>query len=143
MFILLFIAFSALYRSNTFNIKLFVPLFLCIGAIAGAISYQKILYYTDDDSIRATFYVVATMLALKYSPLGAGWCNIEGGFAANTLGTVSAELSDQPQVLSLAIRLTPEIQAKGGVWFYPNIFIARPGGEAVVEKAELKVRRIW
>ena len=76
MFILLFIAFSALYRSNTFNIKLFVPLFLCIGAIAGAISYQKILYYTDDDSIRATFYVVATMLALKYSPLGAGWCTI-------------------------------------------------------------------
>ncbi|WP_290736693.1 MULTISPECIES: hypothetical protein [unclassified Fibrobacter] len=76
MFLLLFIAFAIVYRSNTFNIKLFIPLLFLIGIIAGAISYQKILYYTDDDSIRATFYVVATMLALKYNPLGAGWCTI-------------------------------------------------------------------
>lgn len=76
MFLLLFIAFAFVYRNNTFNIKLFIPLLFLIGIIAGAISYQKILYYTDDDSIRATFYVVATMLALKYNPLGAGWCTI-------------------------------------------------------------------
>ena len=76
MFLLLFIAFAVVYRSNTFNIKLFIPLLLLIGVVAGAISYQKILYYTDDDSIRATFYVVATMLAIKYYPLGAGWCTI-------------------------------------------------------------------
>jgi hypothetical protein len=76
MFLLLFIAFAVVYRSNTFNIKMFIPLLLLIGVVAGAISYQKILYYTDDDSIRATFYVVATMLAIKYYPLGAGWCTI-------------------------------------------------------------------
>lgn len=76
MFLLLFASFSILYRSKVINIKLLVTLLFIITAIAGAISYQKILYYTDEDSIRATFYVVATMLALKYQPLGAGWCTI-------------------------------------------------------------------
>lgn len=76
MFLLLFASFTILYRSKVINIKLLVILLFIITAIAGAISYQKILYYTDEDSIRATFYVVATMLALKYQPLGAGWCTI-------------------------------------------------------------------
>ena len=76
LFLLLFVAFTILYRSNTFNIKLFIPLIFLIGIIAGAISYQKILYYTDEDSIRASFYVVAVMLAIKYNPLGSGWCTI-------------------------------------------------------------------
>lgn len=76
MYLLLFISFTIIFRKNTFNVKLFIPIIIIVGLIAGAISYQKILYYTDSDSIRATFYVVATMLAIKYYPLGAGWCTI-------------------------------------------------------------------
>ena len=76
MYLLLYLSFAILFRNNTFNLKQFIPLILLVGLAAGAISYQKILYYSDTDSIRATFYVVAAMLAIKYDPFGAGWCTI-------------------------------------------------------------------
>lgn len=75
-FLLLFLSFSILVKYNIFNFKFLVPFIILIGISALAISYQKILYYTDEDSIRATFYVVAVLLAIKHFPLGAGWCTI-------------------------------------------------------------------
>jgi len=75
-FLILFLSFGFLARYNVLNFKFLVPLILIVGISALAISYQKILYYTDEDSIRATFYVVAVLLAIKHFPLGAGWCTI-------------------------------------------------------------------
>lgn len=75
-FLLLFLSFSFLAKYNIFNFKFLIPFIILIGISALAISYQKILYYTDEDSIRATFYIVAILLAIKHFPLGAGWCTI-------------------------------------------------------------------
>lgn len=76
LFLLLFLSFSTLLKFNKLNLKFLFPIIAFIGCCALAISYQKILFYTDADSIRATFYVVAILLALKFSPFGAGWCTI-------------------------------------------------------------------
>lgn len=75
-FLLLFISFSFLAKNNAFNFKFLIPFIVLIAISAFAISFQKILYYTDEDSIRATFYVVAILLAIKHFPLGAGWSTI-------------------------------------------------------------------
>ena len=50
------------------------------------------------------------------------------------------ELSDKPQTVTYVIRLSPVEIQKGAALLYPNIFITAPGGEAIVEKAELKIR---
>lgn len=76
LFLLLFLSFCVLLKFNKFNLKFLFPIITLIGCSALAISYQKILFYTDADSIRATFYVVAVLLALKFNPFGAGWCTI-------------------------------------------------------------------
>lgn len=87
LFLLLFFTFSFLFRKDTLNYKHLIPLVVVVGLIAGMISFQKIIYYTDEDSIRATFYIVAVLLAIKYFPLGSGWC---------TIGTWNAYRYDSP-----------------------------------------------
>ena len=73
--------------------------------------------------------------------LGVGWQNMAGRFVINGIGGVRFVLSDKPQTVTYVIRLHPEEMQKGAKIFYNNIFISAPGGEAVVEKAELKVRK--
>ncbi len=87
LFLLLFFTLSFLFRKDSLNYKLLIPLVVVVGAIAGMISFQKIIYYTDEDSIRATFYIVAVLLAIRYFPLGSGWC---------TIGTWNAYRYDSP-----------------------------------------------
>ena len=72
--------------------------------------------------------------------LGVGWQNMAGRFVVNGHGGVKFDLSDKPQTVTNVIRLSPMEMQKGAAIFYPNIFITAPGGEAIVEKAELKIR---
>ena len=73
--------------------------------------------------------------------LTAGWVNAADRFAANSSEVPGIVLSDRPQQLARTFRLTPRIRQKGGDAFYVNIFLSRPGGEFILQKAELKIRR--
>jgi hypothetical protein len=73
--------------------------------------------------------------------LTAGWVSATGRFAANRSEVPGIVLSEKPQVLTRTFRLTPQIRQKGGDAFYVNIFLSRPGGEFILQKAELKIRR--
>jgi hypothetical protein len=73
--------------------------------------------------------------------LGAGWSNAAGKFAVNGGGGRSFVLTDKPQTVTSVIRPLPEILQKGGKRCYNSIFLNTPGGEIIVEKAELIIRR--
>ncbi|MBO5793014.1 MAG: DUF4838 domain-containing protein [Lentisphaeria bacterium] len=73
--------------------------------------------------------------------LGAGWSNAAGKFVMNGGGGLNFLLSDKPQTLTSVITLLPQIAQKGGKRFYNSIFLNSPGGEIIVEKAELRVRK--
>lgn len=76
LFLMLFLAFSFLAKMDKFNIKFLALLTVIVGLAGAAISFQKIEFYTNAETIRASFYVVAVALAVKYFPLGAGLCTI-------------------------------------------------------------------
>ena len=73
--------------------------------------------------------------------LGAGWANGAGKFVVNGGGGAAFVLSDKPQTLTSVISPLPEIVQKGGKRCYNNIFLNTPGGEIIVEKAELVIRK--
>ena len=85
--------------------------------------------------------VTATLTGRGKAYLTAGWVNAAGRFAANSSDAPGIVLSDRPQNLSRTSRPTPRIRQKGGDAFYVNIFLSRPGGEFILQKAELKIRR--
>ncbi len=85
--------------------------------------------------------VTATLTGRSKAYLTAGWVNAAGRFAANSSEVPGIVLSDRPQNLSRTSRPTPRIRQKGGDAFYVNIFLRRPGGEFILQKAELRIRR--
>lgn len=85
--------------------------------------------------------VTVTLPGRGKAYLTAGWVNASGRFAANSSEEPGIVLSDKPQNLSRTFRLTPRIRQKGGDAFYVNIFLSRPGGEFILQKADLKIRR--
>lgn len=87
LFLMLFLSLSLLVKYNKLNFKFLFPILIIIGICGAAISFEKILFYSDADSIRATFYVTAALLAIKFFPFGAGWC---------TIGTWNAYRYDSP-----------------------------------------------
>lgn len=76
LFLMLFLSFTALAKYNKLNLKFLLVLMGIVGIAGGAISFQKIMFYTGEETIRASFYVVAALLALKFFPFGSGWCTI-------------------------------------------------------------------
>lgn len=85
--------------------------------------------------------VTVTLPGRGKAYLTAGWVNAAGRFAANSSEVPGIVLSDRPQNLSRTSRPTPRIRQKGSDAFYVNIFLSRPGGEFILQKAELKIRR--
>jgi|GEM_PF-4986577 len=85
--------------------------------------------------------VTVTLPGRGKAYLTAGWVNAAGRFAANSSEVPGTVLSDRPQVLTRTFRPTPQIRQKGGDAFYVNIFLSRPGGEFILQKAELRIRR--
>ena len=73
--------------------------------------------------------------------LGAGWNNAAGKFVTNGGGYKAFELSAKPQTVVNVITITPEITQKGGKRYYNNIFLNTSGGEIIVEKATLVIRK--
>lgn len=73
--------------------------------------------------------------------LGAGWSNAAGKFVANGGGSKGFVLSDKPQTITNVVTLIPEIAQKGGRRYYNNIFLNTSGGEIIVEKATLVIRK--
>ena len=73
--------------------------------------------------------------------LGAGWTNAAGKFVANGGGSKGFVLSDKPQTITNVVTLIPEIAQKGGRRYYNNIFLNTSGGEIIVEKATLVIRK--
>ncbi len=73
--------------------------------------------------------------------LGAGWSNAAGKFVVNGGGGKYFDLTDKPQTVTSVISPLPEILQKGGKRCYNSIFLNPPGGEIIVEKAELIIRK--
>lgn len=73
--------------------------------------------------------------------LGAGWSNAAGKFAVNGGGYKPFVLSDKPQTITNVVQRIPEVVSKGGKRYYNNIFLNTKGGEVIVEKAELIIRK--
>lgn len=96
--------------------------------------------YTDLQSDEEALFSV-TLRGKGTGTLGAGWNNAGGKFVVNGGGGARFTLSDKPQTVTAVFQLTPEIAQKGGKRFYPSVFINAPGGEAVIEKAALTVRK--
>ena len=85
--------------------------------------------------------VTVTLRGRGKAYITAGWVNAAGRFAANSSEVPGILLSEKPQVLSRTFRLTPQIRQKGGDAFYVNIFLSRPGGDFIIERAEVTLRR--
>ena len=106
------------------------------GTWGGISSMVRTALEEDEEAV-----VTVTLRGRGKAYLTAGWVNASGRFAANSSDAPGIVLSDRPQNLSRTFRLTPRIRQKGGDAFYVNIFLSRPGGEFILQKAELKIRR--
>ena len=84
----------------------------------------------------------ATVRGKGKGALGCAWVNAAGRFAVNGNKSVPFILSDKPQTLTHIHRLTPAAMQKGGKRCYHNIFLDSPGGELIVENAELMIRKV-
>jgi hypothetical protein len=117
------------------------------GKDAVKFGYQKMQWgalrcyaVTDLQSDEEAVFTV-TLRGKGKGTLGAGWLNAGGRFVVNGGGGASFTLSDKPQTVTAVFRMAPEVAQKGGKRFYPSVFINAPGGEAVIEKAALTVRK--
>ena len=106
------------------------------GTWGGISSMVRTALEEDEEAV-----VTVTLTGRGTAYLTAGWVGATGRFAANSSDAPGTLLSDKPQVLTRTFRLTPQIRQKGGDAFYVNIFLSRPGGEFILRKAELKIRR--
>ena len=117
------------------------------GKDAIKFGYQKLAWgalrcnaVTDLQSDEEAVFSV-TLRGKGKGTFGAGWLNGGGKFVVNGGGGAKFTLSDKPQTVTAVFRMTPDVVQKGGKRFYPSIFINAPGGEAIVEKASLTVRK--
>lgn len=70
--------------------------------------------------------------------LGAAWYDNGGNFIGNYNSGINFTLSEKPVTFKVEYTLPVKYEQKGAQRMYPNIFMKYPGGELIVEKAELK-----